>query len=167
MLRVTFVCALMIALASFVRQDQTKSSSAGQPLPSDTDPQLTQELGQVEHQLADAAVHRDTGTLERLVGAEYALRIGDDPELSVPRGPWMDSLRPGSTSPYMVESFSEHYLAARRVADNLGVVSLLLTQKASASGRDRSGEFYLVDVWKKGGGGWQIIARYSTPVGKK
>jgi len=51
----------------------------------------------------------------------------------------------------------ERYHAARKLADNLAVVSLLLTQKATDEGRDRSGDFYLVDIWKKSGDQWQII----------
>jgi hypothetical protein len=27
-------------------------------------------------------------------------------------------------------------------------------------GRDRSGDFYVVDIWKKSGEGWQMIAHY-------
>jgi hypothetical protein len=46
-------------------------------------------------------------------------------------------------------------------------VSLVLSQKATFRGRDRSGDFYVVDIWRKTAGNWQIIARYSTPLGKK
>jgi len=45
-------------------------------------------------------------------------------------------------------------------------VSLLWTQKGSTDGRDFSGDFYVVDFWKKSSGNWQIIARYSSPLGK-
>jgi len=46
-------------------------------------------------------------------------------------------------------------------------VHLLHTQQATFDGRDRSGDFYVVDIWKKRGDSWQIIARYSSPMGKK
>jgi hypothetical protein len=55
---------------------------------------------------------------------------------------------------------------ARKLADDLGVVSLLWTQKGTMDSRDFGGDFYLVDFWKKRGGNWQIIAWYSSPVGK-
>jgi hypothetical protein len=167
MLRVALVFAPLIVLASVVLQDQIKNSPAGLPPRADTDSELTEELRLLEQQLGEAAMHMDTKALERLVGAEYTLRIGDAPEESIPRAPWMDSLRPENPHPYKVESFHEQYHATRRLTDNLAVVSLLLTQKATNSaGRDRSGDFYLVDVWKKTGDNWQIIARYSTPVHK-
>jgi hypothetical protein len=78
----------------------------------------------------------------------------------------MESSRPQGPHPYKLESFNEHYHAARRLSDNLAAVSLLLTQKATFVGRDRSGDFYIVDIWKKTGDNWQMIARYSTPVRK-
>lgn len=166
MRRLHLSALLLIALASFALQGQSKKSPSELPPPPDTDAQLTRELQLLEQQLGEAAMHMDTKALERLVGAEYTLRVGDAPEESYSRVPWMDSLRPGNPHPYKVESFHEQYYAARRLTDNLAVVSLLLTQKAIYSGGDRSGDFYLVDVWKKTGDNWQIIARYSTPVRK-
>ena len=65
--------------------------------------------------------------------------------------------------------FETHRLhhAARKLAEDLAAVSLLLTQKASREGQDRSGDFYVVDIWRKHGDGWQMIARYSSPMGKR
>jgi hypothetical protein len=78
----------------------------------------------------------------------------------------MDNSRPQASHPFKLESFNERYHAARKLNDNLAVVSFLLTQKASADGVDRSGDFYEVDIWKKTRDKWQMIARYSTPVPK-
>jgi hypothetical protein len=167
--RVALVCALLIALAGFALQAQIKKSPPELPPlppPADIDPQLTEQLRQLEQQLGEAAMHMDTKVLERLVGAEYTLRMGDAPEQSVPRAVWMESLRPQGPHPYKLESFNEQYHAARRLSDNLVAVSLLLTQKATFAGRDRSGDFYIVDIWKKSGDQWQMIALYSTPISK-
>jgi hypothetical protein len=100
--RVALVCAPLIVLANFVFQGQTKNSAAGPPLSADTDSQLTEELRLLEQRLGEAAMHMDTKEWERLVGAEYTLRVGDAPEESYSRAPWMDSLRPGNTNPYKV-----------------------------------------------------------------
>jgi hypothetical protein len=45
--------------------------------------------------------------------------------------------------------------------------SLIHDQKATIDGRDFSGVFYVVDFWKRRDGTWQIVARYSSPVGHK
>ena len=66
-----------------------------------------------------------------------------------------------------MESFEERHQAARKLTNDLVVVSLLLSQKATFTGLDRSGDFYVVDIWRQTAGNWQIIARYSTPLGKK
>ena len=34
------------------------------------------------------------------------------------------------------------------------------------AGQDRSGDFYVVDIWNKRSDRWQLIARYSSPIGK-
>jgi len=133
------------------------------PPPTDTDPRLTDTLGQLEQRLGDAALHgfKDTQEMERLVGSEFTLRTSDAPERSLPRALWGQP-----SGRYKIESLNERYHAARKLADDLAVVSLLLTQKASFDGRDRSGDFYVVDIWKQRGDRWQLIARYSSPLGK-
>jgi Domain of unknown function (DUF4440) len=161
------VALVCIALAACVLQAQTNRLPPELPPPTDVDPQLTEQLRQLEQEVAEAAIHMDTKAVERLVGPDYALRMGDAPEQSVPRALWMESLQPQSTHPYKLESLEEHYHAARKLTDNLAIVTMLITQKATFVGRDRSGDFYIVDVWKKTGDNWQMIARYSTPVAKK
>jgi hypothetical protein len=111
-------------------------------------------------------MHGDTQVVDRLMGADFTLRVGDAPERSVPRA-LREDLRPQATREYKMESFEERHHAARKLTNDLAVVSLLLSQKATFAGRDRSGDFYVVDIWRKTAADWQIIARYSTPLGKK
>jgi hypothetical protein len=160
------ICVVLFALVAFPFREQTNHLPPELPPDTDIDPQLTEQLRQLEQQLGEAAVHRDTKILERLVGPAYTLRLGDAPEQSVPRTDWMENVRSQGAHSYKVESIDERYHAARKLTDNLAVVSLLLTQKATDDGHDRSGDFYLVDIWKKSGDQWQITARYSTPTGK-
>jgi Domain of unknown function (DUF4440) len=65
------------------------------------------------------------------------------------------------------ESVELQDCAARKLADDVAVVSLLNKQKAAMDGRNISGDFYLVDFWKKSDGNWQILARYSSPVAQE
>jgi hypothetical protein len=111
-------------------------------------------------------MHGDTQVVDRLMGADFTLRVGDAPDRSVPRA-LREDLRPQATRTYKMQSFEERHHAARKLTNDLAVVSLLLSQKATFDGRDRSGDFYVVDIWRKTPGNWQIIARYSTPLGKK
>jgi hypothetical protein len=133
------------------------------PPPADIDPQLTDTLGRLERRLGDLALHgyKDTLEMKRLVGSDFAVRFSDAPERSVPRALWGQP-----TSRYKIEALDERFHAARRLADDLAVVSLLLIQQASFDGRDRSGEFYVVDIWSRRSDRWQLVARYSSPQGK-
>jgi hypothetical protein len=133
------------------------------PPPTDVDPQLTDTLAQLERRLGDLALHgfKETREMERLVGSDFTLRVSDAPERSLPRAQWG---QPGSV--YKIESIEERFHAARRLADDLAVINFVLTQKASRDGQDRSGDFYVVDVWKDRDRQWQLIARYSSPQGK-
>jgi len=136
------------------------------PPAGDVDRDLTEHLRQLEQQFGDASMHGDTQVVDRLMGADFTLRVGDAPERSVPRV-LREDLRPYPTRAYKIESFEERHHAARKLTTDLAVVSLLLSQKATFDGRDRSGDFYVVDIWRKTARNWQIIARYSTPLGKK
>jgi hypothetical protein len=100
--------------------------------------------------------------MERLVSPEFTVRVSDAPERSLPRSLWVQS-----TGTYKMEALEERHHSARKLSEDLAVVSLLLTQKATFEGRDWSGDFYVVDIWRKSGNRWQIVARYSSPIGKK
>lgn len=156
-----FVC---VVLASFLAlaQEEPKRPPRQLPPPTDIDPKLTEEFRQLEQELGDAILHKNAKTLERLLGVDYTLRVSDIPQGSLPRAIWMDN----TLNRLKSESFDQHHHAARKLADDLAVISLLQTQKGTIDGRDFSGDFYLVDFWKKRGGNWQIVARYSSPVGK-
>jgi len=133
---------------------------------ADVDPELTETLRLREEQFAKASMHGDVAIVDRIMGSEFTLRVGDAPERSVPRA-LRNDIRPREGSAYKVRSVEERYQAARKLTESLAVMSLVLTQEASLGDRDRSGDFYVVDIWRKSGNDWQIIARYSTPIGKK
>jgi hypothetical protein len=95
------------------------------------------------------------------VSHQFTQRVSDAPERSLPRALWGQP-----SGRYKIESIEGRHHAARKLAEDLAVVSLLLTQQATFEGRDRSGDFYVVDIWRKGDHGWQMIARYSSPMGR-
>jgi hypothetical protein len=131
------------------------------PPPADVDPELTAVLRALEEQLRQAALGGYKDTMERMVGSEFAQRVSDAPQRSLPRALWGQP-----SGPYKIASLNQRYYAARKLADDVAALSLLLTQKASRHGQNRSGDFYVVDIWNKRGDRWQLIARYSSPLGK-
>ena len=164
MLRLVFPLVLLAAAVSPVQQQRPTRAL---PPPTDIDPQLTEQLRRQEQDLADAILRKDADALDRLVGHEYTLRVGDVPQSpgGLPRAIWMaNTLNSGRTK---AESVDLRDCVARGLADDLAVVSLIHDQKATIDGRDFSGAFYVVDFWKRRDGRWQIAARYSSPVGHK
>jgi hypothetical protein len=158
---------LVVGLIALVTQTRTQGQGGNQqprqlPPPTDVDPELTEESRRLEQQLCDAILRKDAKILDRLVGPEFTLRVADVPQGSLPRAVWMDN----TLNRLKPESCVQHHHAARKLADDLAVVSLIWSQKGTIDGRDFSGDFYLVDFWKKSRGDWQIIARYSSTVGK-
>jgi hypothetical protein len=120
--------------------------------------QLTTTLRHLEQELADAALagYKDASQIDRLVGSDFTLRTSDAPETSISRDQW---LREGRSTQTL--SIEQQYHAARKLADDLAVVSLLQTQKAMAESRDMCGSYYVVAIWKNRNNQWQLIARYS------
>jgi hypothetical protein len=128
------------------------------PPSTDVDPSLTDTLRQLEQELAGAALrgYRDATQIDRLVAADFTLRTMDAPEKIVSREQWKEA---GRSNPPL--STEEQFHAARGLANDLAVVSFLLTEKARSKSRDLSGTSYVVDIWKERSNRWQLIARYS------
>ena len=100
----------------------------------------------------------DRATLERLLAPDFALVVSARPEARVDRAAW---LRTAGTE-YTCEAFTYDGMQVRDFGDVV-LVSSLATQRATAFGQDRSGTFFLTDVWRiAADGAWQVIARYSS-----
>jgi hypothetical protein len=151
-----FVCVLVAAVAPFTFQGQAGSSQRSLPPPTDIDAQFTEQLSQSEHQFCTAILNKDARTLDSLVSPNFALRVADVPQSSLPRTVWMDNTLHRITN----EHCEQHHIVARKLAADLAAVSLVWSQKGTSDGRDFSGDFYVVDFWQKSSGNWQIIARY-------
>lgn len=110
-----------------------------------------------ERAWADALVRRDSAALERLLAPEYVLIVSAAPERPVSRSTWLAQ----ALGPYVIRSFrfERPYVRAQ---GNVVVVSGHATQEASVNGADRSGTFFLTDVWTWREGRWQVLTRYSS-----
>ena len=157
MLRFVLPLALLVGSVSTGQEERPIRQL---PPPIDTDHKLTEQSRELEQQLCDAILRKDGEALDRLVAPEFTLRVADVPQSSLLRTIWMDNVKR-----FKFESCEQRHHAARELADDLAVVSLLQVQKATADGRDFSGDFYIVDFWKRSGD-WRILARYSSPVGR-
>lgn len=106
----------------------------------------------------NAWIANDRATLETILAPEFALVVSAKPDARVDRAAWLQT----AGTDYTCESFRYDGMQVRDFGDVV-IVSSLATQRAMAFGHDRSGTFFLTDVWRMNDRGeWQVIARYSS-----
>jgi ketosteroid isomerase-like protein len=103
-----------------------------------------------------AWVDQDLAALDAFLAPDFTLIIGNAPAALVPRGDWLAMI-----PRYVCTRFAYHD-AQLRALDDLVLMSAIAEQRASVDGIDRSGHFFVSDIWRRAGAGWQVAARYST-----
>jgi ketosteroid isomerase-like protein len=114
-------------------------------------------FGGLEQAWSEAIQKKDRAALEMILDKDFALRIADDPGRRIDRKEWLATI-----AVYNTRSFRIHALQAREFG-NVAVVSQMIRQRADVQGVDRSGDFFIVDVWRRRGTKWKVAARYSAP----
>jgi hypothetical protein len=121
----------------------------------------------LEQEFNTAVARKDADSLDsRFLAPDFGLHISLQPDQSVPRKDWLATLRI-----YNVHRWS---MRASHVRDfgNLAIINLIINQEVDVQGIDRSGDFFLVDVWTRNTAAgdrwdplqWRIAARYSSPL---
>lgn len=167
------LAVLAIGLLAVAAPAQSFPQALGRQA-AEADPQqraLVEQFAKLEREWMEALVRKDRAALERFLTPEYALHVSDAPEQEIPRAMWLET----SMCCYDLAEFTQRAHKVRMIGDDVAVVSFIHRQKASvkprsgapagAAPRDRSGDFYLVDVWRKVGNEWKVSARYSSPLG--
>ena len=105
-----------------------------------------------------AWVAQDYATLEDSLAPDFALILSAAPDQMFPRDRWL------ATCPtYRCSSFAYRDVTVRELAPGLAVMSSIADQQAALNGVDRSGSFFLTDVWRlEPDGEWRVCSRYSS-----
>jgi len=121
-------------------------------------PDVASEIVALQEAWMAAWIANEGAVLERMLAPEFALVVSARPEARVDRAAWLRT----AGGEYSCESFRYDAMQVRDFGEVI-VVSSLATQRATAFGQDRSGTFFLTDIWRPGAdGAWQVIARYSS-----
>ena len=121
-------------------------------------PAVVAEIVALQEAWMAAWIANDRAVLERTLAPEFALVVSARPEARVDRAAWLRT----AGGDYTCESFRYDAMQVRDFGEVIAVSSLA-TQRALALGQDRSGTFFLTDIWRPGADGtWQVIARYSS-----
>ena len=111
-----------------------------------------------EEAWANAIKAQDRAALEAFLAPDYSLTVALAGGLAkVNRASWLKN----AVSTYKLHEFSFDEVAVRQYG-NTAVVTSRYTQKATVDGGDRSGQFFLTDVWVRLKGKWKVSARYSS-----
>jgi ketosteroid isomerase-like protein len=111
----------------------------------------------LEQGWGEAIQSKDLAALKKFLERDYALRIADDPGRRISRKEWLAGI-----AAYNTHSFRIRGLEAREFG-GVAVVSQVIHQHADVKGVDRSGDFFIVDIWRRRGKQWKVAARYSAP----
>jgi hypothetical protein len=152
---VVFEMLVFLLVPSVLPAQEPVKFPAQQLVKFDSD--LQTEFRGLETQWMDAAKAQDRRRLEEFLAPGYVLTIAvlGRPLVHVSRADWLDAT-------YKIHAYEFKDLVARRFGNSVVVVTSYYTQKATMDGRDRSGDFFLTDVWVHEDKRWRVAWRHSS-----
>lgn len=154
-----------IACWLFVLLPFTVLASAQEPVQPKLTPAIITATRQVtlftglEKQMLVAIQKRDKTAVQALLGDDFEIDMPDaDP---LPGDDWLDTVM---ANDFNLKSFTVRQLSVVDLGD-AAVVKFDRVQQATYKGRNESGEFFVVDLWKKSGDSWKLANRYVSKVG--
>jgi len=108
----------------------------------------------LENQLLQAVQKKDQARLKVMLEDDFEIAMPDADPLA--GEDWVDSVM---DKDFSLKSF---FIRQMSVADQgaCAVVKYQRVQQASWKGMNSSGEFFVVDLWKKSGDTWKLVNRY-------
>ncbi len=119
------------------------------------------EIADLEVELGQAMIHKDVDRLSTLVGDEWTIQ--QDSEQLGSKAGFIGDIRSGTL---VVKSFKLHN-ARIHVFGEIAVVQAFDDEVSSYGGKDGSGTYSWMDVWRKRDGRWISIATQLTKVRSK
>ena len=105
-----------------------------------------------------AWVRQDRATLEDSLAPDFALIVSANPEGQFDRARWL-----ATCDVYRCSSFAYRGVQVRALAPGVAIMSAIADQEARLGTVDRSGAFFVTDVWRQEEDGkWRVCARYSA-----
>lgn len=112
----------------------------------------------LENQLLQAVQKKDKAAAQAMLSDDLSIEMPDaDP---LPGDDWLDSVL---AKEYTLKSFVVRQMSAIDLG-NAVVVKFDRLQEATFKGQVDSGEFFVVDLWKKDGNNWKLANRYVAKV---
>lgn len=112
----------------------------------------------LENQLLKAVQKKDKAAAQAMLSDDLIIEMPDAD--SLPGDDWLDSV---TAKDYALKSFVVRQMSAIDLG-NAVVVKFDRLQEAASKGKADSGEFFVVDLWKKDGDNWKLANRYVAKV---
>jgi ketosteroid isomerase-like protein len=112
----------------------------------------------LEKQMLQAVQKKDKAGLEALLADDFEIAMPNSDPLA--GEDWEDAVLAGD---FNLKSFVVRQLSVADMGD-AAVVKFDRIQQATFKGRNESGEFFVVDLWKKSGDSWKLVNRYVSKV---
>ena len=117
-------------------------------------------FAKLERDWTQAVQKKDKAALDAILAPEFTLRTSENPENLTPRTVWIQNV----LTSYDVRSSSQRSMVIRAFL-GVAVVSFVQSEQATVNGKDRSGDYFIVDLWKANHDKWKVAARYMSPAG--
>jgi ketosteroid isomerase-like protein len=113
----------------------------------------------LELQMLQAVKQKDKAGLEALLSDDLIIAMPDADPLA--GEDWVDSVMARNFS---VKSFAIRNMTVANGGDS-AIVKFDRLLQATLNGKNESGEYFVVDLWKKSGDSWKLANRYVAKVG--
>lgn len=103
---------------------------------------------------------QDRAALEAVLAENYSLVIASAPGERFERDRWLEI----AVGPYKCSRFAYSDILLRDLGGGIVAMSAIADFDATMNGVDRSGRFFVTDLWRRGDDGWKACARFSSPM---
>jgi ketosteroid isomerase-like protein len=155
MMKKLFPCFTLLALACAPSMAVEPVANHGRVVATVT--RTIQIFNTLENEWLDAIAKRDMDALKKIVADDFELRSAAAPGVPTPREESISSALKIAPFESSIEQMATH-----EYGDTV-VVSFLW--KLNAAKQALAPRVFVIDTWKRNGGGWQVVTRYVAPVG--
>jgi len=117
------------------------------------------EFSDLEHQWMDALQHNDRFALDHLLTEDFEI-LTPLAANAVDRDEFIEAV----TGSLKLQSYGISQMTVHDFGDT-AVVNFFINTKGQFRGRDSSGRYFVVDVWRKSGNRWEAAVRYLSKAG--
>lgn len=112
----------------------------------------------IEKQMLQAVQRKDRPALEGMLAEECSIAVPKADSLDC--RDWLDSV---TGKDFNLRSFAIRSMSVTDLGNSV-LVNFERSQQATYQGKDHSGEFFVLDLWKKIGGSWKLVNRYVSRI---